>query len=251
MTDATKYYRWTRDQEAKLVQLVEGYVCKRGVKKWEWIAHELGGQRTATAIQSRYATLKKEGKKGDGAETETETEAETEEAEEEAEPEVEPEPEPEPTPEEEHLKNCFISIQEMAHTVAKTLGKGRVEGVYQRAMSIELQKKNMAHTMEEVITIPYEGITVGHERADIHIYDEHFPCILELKATGTAIQPKEHHQAISYMRTLKCSFGAVINFNQSHSGPLQIDFIILTDDGTPYIWNSDGPISNESFVDYA
>jgi GxxExxY protein len=129
--------------------------------------------------------------------------------------------------------------------------KGRAEGVYQHALSVELQEKNIQHTMEEVITIPYKGVTVGHERADINIYRETFPAVLEMKATNSPIQPKEHWQVISYMRALKRSFGAVINFNQSPKGQLQVDCIILTDDGKPYLWDPDtGTIIGEPLSDY-
>jgi GxxExxY protein len=91
--------------------------------------------------------------------------------------------------------------------------------------------------MEQVIPIVYEDVGVGHERCDINIRGN-IPCVLELKATSCPIQPKEHWQAISYMRSLGRTFGAVINFNQSPTGRLLIDFILLKD-GKPYLWNVD------------
>jgi GxxExxY protein len=234
----THYHRWSRDEEAQVVQLAENYECKKGVKKWEAIAAQMGGRRTATAVQARYTALKKL----------EETEP----------PELvdvvvpaEQEPEPPVDSETQRINTAFKNIRDMAHSVATALGKGRAEIVYQHAMSVELQEKNIRHTMEEVITIPYKGVTVGHERADIHTYGDAFPSVLEMKATNCPIQPKEHWQVISYMRALKRSFGAVINFNQSPKGQLQVDCISLSDDNKPYIWDPDvGAIIGEPLSDY-
>jgi GxxExxY protein len=241
MDDSTAYYRWTREEEVQLVQLAENYQCKKGVKKWQAIAEQMGGRRTATATQARYAALKKLG--------------DTEPPELIVITEPEPEPEPEPglccEPETERINANFKEIRCMAQAVAASLGKGRAENVYQHAMSVELQERNMKHTMEEVITIPYKGVTVGHERADINIYGEEFPAVLEMKATNCPIQPKEHWQVVSYMRALKRSFGAVINFNQSPKGQLQMDCIILSDDDKPFIWDPDtGSLTGEPLNDY-
>jgi hypothetical protein len=72
-----------------------------------------------------------------------------------------------------------------------------------------------------------------------------------MKATNCPIQPKEHWQVVSYMRALKRSFGAVINFNQSPKGQLQMDCIILSDDDKPFIWDPDtGSLIGEPLNDY-
>jgi GxxExxY protein len=235
MDDSTTYYRWTREEEAQLIELAEHYVCKKGVKKWQAIAEQMGSRRTATATQTRYAALKK-------------LTADP--------PEIIVPVEPVPVAEEQRddtqrANTAFIELRDMAQAVASALGKGRAEGVYQHALSIELQEKNIQHTMEEVITIPYKGVTVGHERADIHIYNPSFPSVLELKATNCPIQPKEHWQVISYMRALKRSFGAVINFNQSPKGQLQMDCIVLSVDDKPFLWDPDtGAVIGEPLNDY-
>jgi GxxExxY protein len=237
----THYRRWSREEEEQMIQLADNYVCKIGIKKWEAIAAQMGGRRTATALQARYMALKKM-ENTDPPELVAVVPAE-------------PEPEPAPVPAEESnteaMNTAFKDIREMARRVAAGLGKGRAESVYQHAMGVELQEKKVAHTMEEVITISYNGVTVGHERADIHIYCPAFPSILEMKATNCPIQPKEHWQVISYMRALKRSFGAVINFNQSQKGQLQMDCLILADDGKPYIWDPDtSSITGEPLSDY-
>ena len=219
------------------MELAENYVCRKGVKKWEAIAEQMGGRRSATAVQSRCAALKR--LTADPPEIIVPAESTAD-------------PVPEEQRDDTHRANAaFIELREMAQAVAAALGKGRAEGVYQHAMSVELQEKNIQHTMEEVITIPYKGVTVGHERADMHIYSPSFPSVLELKATNAPIQPKEHWQLISYMRALKRSFGAVINFNQSPKGPLQMDCIVLSVDDKPFLWDPDtGSTIGEPLNDY-
>lgn len=136
-------------------------------------------------------------------------------------------------------KQKLNTIKMLAFYVALNLGKGRDEGVYQKALCLELQKHNILYNVEETIPIMYNGIGVGYERLDIMIYKwngEPFPMILELKAISK-IETKNHWQLLSYMNYKECDFGAVINFNQGIDGqPLEIAYLIRDDD-KPYIYS--------------
>ena len=57
------------------------------------------------------------------------------------------------------LKICIV--------VAKSLGKGRTECVYQNAILYELRKKYIQYNTEETIPILHDNISVGFERLDI------------------------------------------------------------------------------------
>lgn len=130
-------------------------------------------------------------------------------------------------------------IKNIALYVAVNLGKGRDEGVYQRALCHELQKNNILYNAEETIPIMYDGIGVGYERLDIIIYSWNgvpFKMVLELKAT-TKIENKYHWQILSYMNYKQCNFGAVINFNQGVQGqPLEFAYLIKLNN-KPYIYS--------------
>lgn len=119
--------------------------------------------------------------------------------------------------------------------VARGLGKGRAEAVYQEALCSELQRFNIPHTKEEVIPILYKGINVGHERLDIGIRDW-LDAVLELKAQAGAINVAQLWQVHSYMEYKRCDYGAVINFSQSmgDSG-LEIAFVVKQD-GVSYLY---------------
>ena len=140
-------------------------------------------------------------------------------------------------------------IKQMCINVSKGLGKGRAECVYQNAMCQELQMANIRYIAEETLRITYNGVFVGHERADIHIV-EPYNMVLEMKATSSEIKPDEFWQVISYMKTVGAKFGAVINFNQSPSKMLQVEFIIINN-STSYIYDIENKITKgEPMNDY-
>jgi GxxExxY protein len=145
----------------------------------------------------------------------------------------------------------MTKIKQMCIEVAKELGKGRAECVYQNAMCQELQMAGIRYISEETLRITYKGVFVGHERADIHIV-EPYNMVLEMKATSSEIRPDEYWQVISYMKTVGSKFGAVINFNQSPSKMLQVEFIVINNNNsTSYIYDIENKITKgEPMNDY-
>lgn len=126
-------------------------------------------------------------------------------------------------------------LMELLMEVASTLRKGRSEAVYHSAVLVELQEKGIKYTSEEVIPILYKGVFVGTERIDISL-QSWLPMILELKAVSTEVKPEHFWQVLSYMRTKKTKLGVVVNFNQSLTKDLEIEFVLLDED-KPYRLN--------------
>ena len=128
------------------------------------------------------------------------------------------------------VKEKLSIIKTLCQDVARTLGKGRDEGVYQKALCIELQRNNILYNSEETIPIMYDGIGVGYERLDIALYNwegEPFKMILELKAVSGFIKTDQYWQLLSYMNYKKCDYGAVVNFNQGIDGqPIEVAFLV-------------------------
>jgi GxxExxY protein len=123
--------------------------------------------------------------------------------------------------------------------VASNLGKGQVEGVYQQALGFELQDAGIKHTFEETIPILYKGRAVGgcHSlRIDV-ILLSYLPFIFELKAISK-ITSFNHWQLVRYMTYKKINLGAVVNFNQSERGPLEIHFVVYHE-GNHYLYDID------------
>ena len=95
-----------------------------------------------------------------------------------------------------------------AMKVHKTLGNGFQEVIYQRCLSIELEKSGLSFAREQEQEIYYEGIQVGTRRADFIVEGE---IIVELKAV---INLEDVHlaQAKNYLTAYNLPLGLLINF---------------------------------------
>jgi len=130
------------------------------------------------------------------------------------------------------IKKKLLRLSSMCKEVAGGLGKGHVEGVYQQALCLELQEAGIRYVSEETMPILYKGRPVGgghSQRLDISLLN-FLPFIFELKAVSKPISPEHHWQVVRYMEYKKQTYGAVVNFNQSERGALEIQFIIKKDD---------------------
>lgn len=92
--------------------------------------------------------------------------------------------------------------------VHNTLGNGFQEIIYQRCLSIELNKAGISHLREKEHTIFYDGIEVGTRRADFVIGDK---LSVEIKAL---INLEDVHlaQAKNYTVAYDFPIGLLINF---------------------------------------
>jgi GxxExxY protein len=95
-----------------------------------------------------------------------------------------------------------------AMKVHSTLGNGFQEVIYQRALSIELEKQRLRFQREMEMTILYEGIDIGTRRVDFFV-DENI--MVELKAV---IKLEEAHltQTMNYCQVYNLPIGLLINF---------------------------------------
>ena len=138
-------------------------------------------------------------------------------------------------------------LTDLCVQVASGLGKGYVEGIYQQALCVELQEAGIRYMSEEPMPITYKGLPLGggHSiRLDIALLS-YLPFIYELKAVSK-ICPEHHWQVVRYMSYKDVPYGAVVNFNQSERGPLEVQFVVkhngshwlydpVTERGTPLI----------------
>ncbi len=95
-----------------------------------------------------------------------------------------------------------------AMKVHATLGNGFQEVIYQRALSIEMEKQGLNFFREVEMTIFYEGIEIGTRRADFFVENK---ILLELKAI---IQMQDVHlaQTMNYCQAYNLPLGLLINF---------------------------------------
>jgi GxxExxY protein len=95
-----------------------------------------------------------------------------------------------------------------AMKVHSTLGNGFQEVIYQRALAIEMGKRDLGFTRELEMTIYYDGIDIGTRRVDFFVENI---IMVELKAL---IKLEEVHlaQAMNYCQAYNLPIGLLINF---------------------------------------
>ncbi|MHC4551470.1 MAG: GxxExxY protein [Planctomycetota bacterium] len=99
-----------------------------------------------------------------------------------------------------------------AMEVHKTLGCGFLEIVYQQALAIELEDRNIPFNREVQFPVSYKGNTLDcHYQADFICYDN---IVVELKAQD-ALTSKHESQLINYLKVTGYKRSLLINFGQS------------------------------------
>lgn len=88
------------------------------------------------------------------------------------------------------------------------LGFGFVENVYANALEVEFRKRGILYEREVPITVMYDGIVVGHFRAD---FITHGRVLLELKAVA-ALQPLHATQTLNCLRATGIEVALLLNF---------------------------------------
>lgn len=100
------------------------------------------------------------------------------------------------------------SIIGCAMEVHNILGNGFQEVVYQRALSIEMNLRNIEHQREFEMPLSYKGFDIGSRRVDFLVMEE---ISIEIKAI---INLEDVHlaQAMNYLEAYNLQTGLLINF---------------------------------------
>ena len=92
--------------------------------------------------------------------------------------------------------------------VSKELGAGFLESIYQNALMIALQEKELTIEREHPLAVSFRGQIVGQFYADILVEDK---IILELKAVS-ALTDIHKAQLINYLKATGIEVGLLLNF---------------------------------------
>jgi GxxExxY protein len=93
--------------------------------------------------------------------------------------------------------------------VAKNLGPGFLESVYQEALAYELRKQRIPHIAQKQIRVSYKGKVLDKSFvADFLCFDT---VIVELKAIRE-ISRREEAQLLNYLKAAHCEVGLILNF---------------------------------------
>jgi GxxExxY protein len=119
-------------------------------------------------------------------------------------------------------KSEVFDIQGAVFEVYRNLGAGFLENVYQEALEIELESRNIPFVSQSELKIRYKDeILKQSYRADIVCYDK---IILELKA-AKALLPEHEAQLHNYLKATGMRLGLLINF--CHMPKVEIKRIAL------------------------
>ena len=98
------------------------------------------------------------------------------------------------------LESCF--------EVAKELGAGFLESVYEKALLIALQEKGLDVKSQFPLSVKFRGHVVGEFYADILLEGK---VMIELKAVRT-LTPEHQAQLINYLNATGIEVGLLVNF---------------------------------------
>ncbi|MCB9981284.1 MAG: GxxExxY protein [Rhodospirillales bacterium] len=109
------------------------------------------------------------------------------------------------------LNELSFIINGCAMSVLNTIGHGFHEKIYENALAIAFDKRNLQFSQQKQFPISFEGQNVGIFIPDFVIEDQ---IILELK-TIDKITNNEKGQVLNYLRASKLSLGIILNFKHA------------------------------------
>jgi GxxExxY protein len=108
----------------------------------------------------------------------------------------------------EQLTHTIIGV---AIEVHRHLGPGLLEAIYERAMQIELDHREIPYRAQVPVPMLYKGEPVGDFYADLIVAGR---VIVELKAVS-ALNNAHLAQVLSYLGATRLHLGLLINFNEA------------------------------------
>ena len=93
--------------------------------------------------------------------------------------------------------------------VHRHLGAGFQERTYERALSVELRLRGIAHEMQVPVMLEYKGENFGDGKVDLLVEGR---LIVELKAVAELCEA-HRTQVLAYLKATDFSLGLLINFH--------------------------------------
>lgn len=117
-------------------------------------------------------------------------------------------------------KELSYKIIGVAMEVHKELGYGYLEKVYENAMMVLFQEKEINAQQHRELNVIFRGTEIGKYIADILVEDR---VIIELRV-ATAIKDIHKAQVANYLKTTGLKLGIIINFGKEN---LEFERVVL------------------------
>lgn len=95
--------------------------------------------------------------------------------------------------------------------VHKTLGPGLLESIYEQALCIELESRNIPFQRQAAVDVHYKGHLLQGQRLDLIVGGE---VVVELKSL-TSLPEVAFAQVLSYLKATGLKRALLINFGES------------------------------------
>jgi len=113
----------------------------------------------------------------------------------------------------ERIIKCIIDVH-------KELGPGFLEGVYRKALLVELVEAGIPVETEKEISVGYKGKEVGIHRIDVLVSGE---VVVELKAVEE-LNRNHYAQIRSYLKATGLKIGLLANFSKDRSDVRRVEW---------------------------
>lgn len=110
----------------------------------------------------------------------------------------------------EHQEELVSKFINAAIEVHRVLGPGYDELVYENALAVEMELRDIPFERQKIIQVMYKGVQVGEGLLDLFLGGE---VVVELKAVDQ-LHPKHMAQVISYLKATKKPIGLRVNFHE-------------------------------------
>jgi GxxExxY protein len=98
-----------------------------------------------------------------------------------------------------------------AMAVHNTLGPGMKEEVYEKALEVELNQRNIAVDRQYAVTVEHLGEVVGIFYLDLWVAEQ---VVVEIKALSHLLTNDEIAQVLNYLKVTGAQVGLLINFGR-------------------------------------
>lgn len=107
------------------------------------------------------------------------------------------------------IEDAASKVIGAAIEVHRNLGPGLLESIYEKALLHECTLRSLVVRSQVPVLVPYKDLMIEGQKLDLYVEPG---LVLELKAVDQLL-PIHEAQLISYLKSLKCRLGLLINFN--------------------------------------
>ncbi len=109
------------------------------------------------------------------------------------------------------LTNVSRQVIGFAIEIHKALGPGFDQGIYEKALTLELDKAGIKHRLHHAVPVKYHGQTVGEHKLGLFV-DDRF--VVEVMAVGREIDGLDRTRLRAQLRAADLELGLIINFGE-------------------------------------